>query len=175
MITAGFAPKAFRYDSCYIFNTPPAIPTVTLTNDTLFSSPATTYQWYFNGYQIPGATNSFYVPTQTGNYKVRITDSNGCVLRYSEDTFYDITSSLQPSGESFSFQIFPNPTNGLFHIRHNESDHFTVVIADETGRLLKQEHNISTIDLSAYEQGIYFITLIAQSGEKSTRRVVYLR
>lgn len=172
---SGFTPKAFRYDSCYIFNTPPAIPTVTLANDTLFASTATTYQWYYNGYQIPGATNAYYVPTQTGNYKVRITDINGCVLRYSEDYFFDITSSLQPSGELYSLQIFPNPTTGIFNIRHSENGHFTVMITDETGRVLKIEQSISTLDLSAYEQGIYFITLIAQTGEKSTRRVVYLR
>lgn len=175
IVAAGFTPKAFRYDSCYIFNTPPAIPTVTLSNDTLFSSPATTYQWYYNGYQIAGANDPFYVPTQTGNYKVRITDSNGCVLRYSEDYFYDITSSLQTSGESASFQVFPNPTNGIFNIRHRESDKFTVTITDETGRLLKQEQSAHTMDLSGYEQGIYFVTLIKQSGEKSMRRVVYLR
>ena len=91
-IATGSVPKSFRYDSCYVYNAAPAIPTITQSSDTLYSTPATTYQWYFNGYQIASANSSFYVPTQSGNYLVRITDNNGCVNQYStEFSFTGVT------------------------------------------------------------------------------------
>src|SRR6185436_7973417 len=41
----------------------PPLPVITLSGDTLTSSQAYSYQWYFNGSQIAGATDSFYVAT----------------------------------------------------------------------------------------------------------------
>jgi hypothetical protein len=37
-----------------------------------------TYQWTFNGADIPGANNNTYLANQTGEYSVKIT-SNGCI------------------------------------------------------------------------------------------------
>ena len=39
-------------------------------NDTLYASGSTNYQWYLNGDLIVGANNSFYVPTVSGQYSV---------------------------------------------------------------------------------------------------------
>ncbi|MCS6934843.1 MAG: T9SS type A sorting domain-containing protein [Chitinophagales bacterium] len=51
---------------------------ITVKGDTLTSSPAVSYQWYFNGSPIPGATGQIYIVTQSGYYQVEITDANGC-------------------------------------------------------------------------------------------------
>jgi hypothetical protein len=39
-------------------------------NDTLFASGSTNYQWYLNGDLIVGANQSFYIPTVSGQYSV---------------------------------------------------------------------------------------------------------
>ena len=57
---------------------PPATPTFTQNGDTLTSSPATTYQWFYGNFQISGATDQVYVAQASGNYYVVITDANGC-------------------------------------------------------------------------------------------------
>src|SRR6185436_21008943 len=49
------------------------------------SSTPTTYQWRFNGTNIPGATNSVFTipnvqPSDAGNYAVVVTDSVGPLL-----------------------------------------------------------------------------------------------
>jgi hypothetical protein len=171
----GSVPKAFRYDSCYIFNTPPAIPTVSLINDTLFSSPATTYQWYYNGYQIPGATNAYYVPTQSGNYKVRITDANGCVLRYSADYYQTISTGVAPSPTALDFNVYPNPTSGWVTIEApSVQGDYRIILTDEIGKTLRVHSSTSIIDMSTYKRGIYFITLITQDGTRATRKISYI-
>ena len=54
------------------------VPVISLQSDSLISTAAVTYQWYYNGVLIVGATDGNYVPTQNGDYTVVITDANGC-------------------------------------------------------------------------------------------------
>ena len=172
----GATPKAFRYDSCYVFNLAPAIPVVSNVNDTLYSTQAVTYQWYFNGYQIAGATSQFYVPTQSGNYKVRITDSNGCVLQYSSDFDYTTPSAVNEPYSPLNFNAYPNPTTGLVMIQHNRiNDFFEIMVNDATGKQVMKTENVNYIDLSELEQGIYFITLRTHEGIRETKRISYLK
>ena len=44
----------------------------------LESSTAAGYQWYKNGNLISGATSQIYTASETGDYTVRVTGSNGC-------------------------------------------------------------------------------------------------
>ncbi len=57
-----------------------AAPTANITqsNDTLYSSAGSSYQWYTGGNAINGATDDFYVPSTEDYYTVVITDANGC-------------------------------------------------------------------------------------------------
>jgi hypothetical protein len=56
----------------------PQIPVITRTGNTLFASPAQTYQWFLNGQPIAGATQSTLMPTENGAYSVATVDANGC-------------------------------------------------------------------------------------------------
>lgn len=44
----------------------------------LFCSTPGFYQWFLGGYEITGATGSYYEPTQPGTYTVRVTSGEGC-------------------------------------------------------------------------------------------------
>lgn len=46
----------------------------------LMSTPEAHYQWYLDGQLLPGATNQIVVPTESGNYQVMLTDTNGCSM-----------------------------------------------------------------------------------------------
>jgi len=54
---------------------PLATPTVTATTHTLTSTTGTTYQWYWDGNAISGATAQSYVAIQNGLYSVVVTNS----------------------------------------------------------------------------------------------------
>ena len=57
--------------------------------------PGFTYQWQFNGSDIPGATGSTYYAGATGDYLVVVTDSNGCIGTAQPYTIGTLSVSVQ--------------------------------------------------------------------------------
>lgn len=60
---------------------PAAKPTIIRNYDTLTASLAIGYQWFRNDTLLVGATNRSYKTLLSGNYKVEITDLNGCKMK----------------------------------------------------------------------------------------------
>jgi hypothetical protein len=56
----------------------PLVPTITRIGDTLMCSPALTYQWQYEGVDLPGRTQQRLLIDRPGRYTVVVTDSNGC-------------------------------------------------------------------------------------------------
>ena len=80
-------------------------------NDTLFSLPAVSYQWYeLNTGLIPGATLQYYITNQPGNYFCLITDSIGCIGSSNNLVIAGLEVFQNNEGDGFS--IFPNPSTG---------------------------------------------------------------
>lgn len=172
---SGSVPKAFRYDSCYVYNAAPAIPTVTLSADTLYATAATTYQWYFNGYLVAGANAQYYVATTPGNYKVRITDANGCVYQYSNDYKYTQPAGISTISAKTAFSIFPNPSTGILNVRlANTTDQFEIKVTDQVGKIILNQKNNTEIDLTDHENGVYFIT-ITTAGLSATQKITLIK
>jgi hypothetical protein len=96
-------------DSIYIDFLPIPTPTVSPSGSILVCASSaitlttpvvanTSYQWYFNGVVISGATSSNYLPSQAGNYYVSATSSlNGCVAN-SNTTNLFTTAIISPNG-----------------------------------------------------------------------------
>lgn len=74
-------------------------------NDTLYASGSTNYQWYLNGDLIVGANNSFYVPTVSGQYSVS-TYFGTCE---STELAVNFELSILNAGLS-GISVYPNPT-----------------------------------------------------------------
>ncbi|UPQ80795.1 T9SS type A sorting domain-containing protein [Flavobacterium azooxidireducens] len=60
---------------------------------------------------------------------------------------------------SDNFSISPNPTSGNVNINGIDNLQFSVEIYDLTGKLMVKEKQQSQIDLSAFQNGIYFIKI----------------
>ena len=97
----------------------PAMPVLTFINDTLFSTTGyATYQWYYNGSAITGATNYFHIPSAGGLYTLVVTDNNGC------ETSAVIKIAVTGIDDAFSdehLQVFPNPATNFITISMDES------------------------------------------------------
>lgn len=171
----GSCAHSYRYDSCYVFNTAPTIPVITEGSASLMSTAATTYQWYMNGYLIPGATSQYYTPSQSGIYVVRITDSNGCVYQYSLGYKYAFPSTGIASNEpAIYFNIFPNPSTGTVSIvdAYMSGRNFAITVTDALGKLIVNEQNKNAIDLSNYENGIYYISVKPENAKAINTKII---
>lgn len=116
------------------------------------------YQWYKNDTIIPAANGSSYIAQQTGNYKIRITESNSC-SELSDPYWYSEPNSVnQLLPADPSFKVYPNPFTEDLQIVTKEPTH--IIITDVNGKL---KNHISltkgnhTIQLSEYVDGIYFL------------------
>jgi hypothetical protein len=160
----GAVPKAWRYSACYVNNAAPALPTISESGDTLFASSAVTYQWYMNGNLIVGATNQEYVPAQDGMYLVRITDSIGCIYSYSAGYYYQSSVSISDIASANSFIIYPNPSTSLFNIVMPGVKNYSIDVYDVMGKRVLQGWELSTLDMTNYSDGVYYVVIKTYAG-----------
>lgn len=140
-----------------------AVPVVSITAnvDTLSTIAGASYQWYFNGNPIPGATNQTYVANNSGNYSVEVTFANGCI-GYSPD-YYHSMSGIHEGAFGLS-RLYPNPTKTSITIEflNTIEGDIDVEIRDQAGRIVYNDvhfqNNQLTIDVSALQNGVYYIT-----------------
>lgn len=169
----GTTSQAHRYSQCYINNAAPAIPTITSVGSDLQSSNATTYQWYLNGDLISGATSQNYTPTQSGIYVVRITDSNGCVYRYSPGYAYSVSTGVSET-ETGNVSIYPNPSTGIVDLNFNYQKFkaVNVTVYDMFGKIVNTSENNWRLDLSHLSNGVYTLSISLDNKKPYYQKVV---
>ncbi|MDP4282676.1 MAG: aryl-sulfate sulfotransferase [Bacteroidota bacterium] len=145
-----------------VFNLP-ATPVINESGDTLYSSASTGNQWYLNNVLIPGASNSFYVPAENGNYQVQVTDNNGCISEIS--AVYDLTGlEINNISSGQNVAIYPNPTTGHLKVsfENEPATDYIITVHDLYGKVITRSINSNELDLSSVSCGLYILTL--QSG-----------
>ena len=136
--------------------------------DTLFANPgALSYQWYYNGNIINGATNYFYIALLSGDYNVVATDANGCEV---EAVINDVIAAVGSSNMQ-SIQIYPNPVIDKFIIHKLKVTSEAAVeisIFNVLGKKVVDtffdegnEHG-NEIDVSILPAGLYLLELTSQ-------------
>ncbi len=133
-----------------------------------------TYQWIncLDNSLINGATNQTFGPIANGSYAVITTtstcaDTSACVA-ISNVGIEDLIQS--------SFNVFPNPSNGKFTVENAEGIVIQAIsIRDIQG---KEVQSFSpglksfSIDLTAYDSGLYYLMVVAENGQKLNYRLV---
>ena len=146
------------------------------TGDTLFANPgATSYQWYYNGNAIAGATDYFYVATQSGDFNVVATDENDCEV---EAVINDVIAEIQSVAGNFPLEIFPNPVQDKITIQDSQisvgsnlliSVHNIIgeklIVADQDS--YSAGNHEWTVDCKSLSAGVYILELTTP--EKSFR------
>ncbi len=96
-------PCGAESDPVYVVVNPVTIPVATANGPTTFcdggsvlisSSPSSRYQWFRNGVALANDTNQTYRASQTGSYRVRVTNEHGC----------------EANSNSISVTVSPSPT-----------------------------------------------------------------
>lgn len=152
-----------------VYSTPP-LPTIMQNGYVLTSSPAYAYQWQYNSYDIPGATNQSYTVIQSGLYTVLVMDTSGCASSSSMEVL--ISGIIEPNDESIL--ITPSLSNGSFSIEWLNgltTNKLLVEVTNSLGqKVFASEEHISSstgkkeINLGNVAHGMYFVSVTA--GEK---------
>lgn len=92
--------------------------------------------------------------------------SNECILSDFVTIFYEASSISEISGK---FKIYPNPSNGLFTIKNEDSSEYNISIFNILGKNIYSEEkineNIHNFDISNFKNGIYFLKIIKNNKE----------
>ncbi len=158
---------------------PPQPPIITKSGDTLYSSFLLGNQWFLNDTLLLGDTNSYYVPSQNGNYTVEVTDSNGCS---STSTVYHLNTGIShiPNYSGLSAFIYPNPNDGSFTLHYSLPSYGTFFIKDVTGREV-YSINVSgtertqSIDVSTLAKGIYYWEIVSANGIEGKGKLAIIK
>ncbi|MCX6275320.1 MAG: T9SS type A sorting domain-containing protein [Bacteroidetes bacterium] len=129
-----------NYITVYPF---PAPQGISQSGDTLFANQGSIgYQWYYNGLQIVGATNFYYVAMASGDYNVVCTDENGCEV---EAVIFNVTAGITVAllgGEGID--LYPNPVEDLLTIVNRHPDNYresisSIVIYNMIGEIIMEQ------------------------------------
>jgi PKD repeat protein len=146
--------------------------------DSLFSNQGSvSYQWYYAGVLIPGATNYYYVAPQSGDYNVVCIDANGCEV---EAVINDVIASLTPAlSKGEGVVVFPNPVSESLSVigytLNGSTDEISIynVLGEKMATYqLSGQTNEYKLDVHSIPSGVYW--LVIHSKEK-TMQVKFLK
>lgn len=144
----------------------------------LLSTPAaSSYQWYFNGTAIPGATDQSYIIDQDGSYSVLVETAAGCTI-FSEAL--DVTvSSVEELSNVHGIQLNGNPVNEVLRISFaaEVKENALLQIHDAMGREVHIGQVVSgtqtwSKDIGQLRAGNYILSLRNADGNSSIRFTV---
>lgn len=132
------------------------------------------FQWYdcVNMVIIDGEVSQSFEVTTEGSFAVIL--NNGACIDTSECFEFE-TVDLDFVGTAIGFEVFPNPSNGLFFIKNLENNsRIQIYVYSVQGELLVEdliEANGGKIDLTNLTKGVYLMRL-ANNNETSTKRLI---
>jgi hypothetical protein len=147
----------------------PEKPTISKSNDTLYSSADTGNQWYLEDTLIVGAIGKSYYPMYVGNYSVQVGKDN-CLSEMS-DKFYVDAVSVE-NNENQDDCLIPNPASDFIEIELGDNHTLKgvvesvkiynflgeLVIVSDTPPAPSQGGNLR-IDVSHLSPGVYFVRI----------------
>ncbi|WP_190277281.1 T9SS type A sorting domain-containing protein [Taibaiella lutea] len=141
--------------------------TVTTSSYTLDAgNPGAAYLWN------TGETTQTITVNSSGNYKVRVTNSNGCSASDSINVTFQTTGIGSVSKNANNLIISPNPATDAMTIDISNAMtllHSSITMTDATGRIVRTfaiENKIQACPLTGIAPGMYFLRTIDGSSFK---------
>jgi PKD repeat protein len=153
-----------------VTNPPP--PSINVNGSSLIASSGIDWEWYFNGVLIEGANDQTYIPTENGNYNVRVYISGGCssISGVFPVNFVGIEDAAKNDG----YVLYPNPAEHSINVFIPESN-VSWRLIDPTGKLVQAEVGQNSgwliIPSSDLAGGIYLMQFLNYQGKTVTLKV----
>lgn len=160
-------------DSIEVFPTP-VKPTVTNTNDTLFSPTSYKYYWYDMDDILQPSTKQFFVPDSTNYYYVIVENNYGCLSDPSGLVLWEKPIVIPPGSvnevfQKTAFTIVPNPNNGSFSILNEDLQNNNFQIFNLEGKLVESVLGNKSVNLTL-KRGVYLLK--SENGLKTQKLIV---
>ncbi len=136
--------------------------------------------FYTGNIELPGPLNSLGASMDI--FMARLEDNLSSAFFFKPDIGNDLSgpANEEKAAPSDSFELYPNPTNGVFYLKlpatAGESTAIDVTILDMFGREIlhfgELTQNELKVDLSDQSKGVYYLRL-KQGGQESIRSVIY--
>lgn len=158
--------------------TQPLAPTLNLLGNTIFSSLGGNFKWFRNGILLSGVNDSFLVLTQSGLYNAMRSEA-GCYSDTSNTIHFSSVGIASISENSWN--VYPNPSSGIFNITLSALDNslislrvYTVhgAIVHETEVVADDHKSKIELDLSPLPQGVYLLEMRSGSSQAHQRLVL---
>ncbi len=142
----------------------PEKPTILMLGDRLEATPASRYQWIYEGEEIEGATGRTVIVGRAGRYAVQVFNDFGCAIL--SDPVDVQVAAVDAAAMAAGIAIYPQPTRGQFalELRVHAERAVTVVVRDFLGREVVRLQDRSAgalyrrlVDLRGEPSGVYFI------------------
>jgi hypothetical protein len=123
------------------------------------------YQWYLNGYAIPGANSSSYETPYNGDYILEV--YNGC---YNISETFTLTGGIAENPENLKsdYSFYPNPVDEIaYMIIPSTIMGGMVRCTDLTGKLVFEQiisGDELKLDLGNLKVGMYVVSVVDNSG-----------
>lgn len=114
-------------------------------------------------------------PDQLTYYRLKQIDING------NPTYYDLISVEELGGDALIQRVYPNPANSVlvFTLNSLGKQSYTIQVTDQLGRTVYSETNETdngasehTLDVDAFENGSYLMTVQLEDGRTECTRFV---
>lgn len=86
--------------------------------------------------------------------------------------YYEFTPIVNSKQNAFTFDIYPNPTQGIVQIQSTSTNQIKeVFVYNTTGKRIYYNTKIESINLSEFPNGIYFINVITNNNETIVKKI----
>ncbi|WP_338814126.1 BspA family leucine-rich repeat surface protein [Bernardetia sp. Wsw4-3y2] len=135
--------------------------------------------WFKDGTEVASFANQRTIePTESGNYKAKVTYISGCEFETEEKAFtFDIETGIEEESAKI-FTVYPNPNTGSFKVEFatTTNQKTNLVVVDALGRTIyskeiSRNEKTTTITLPKISAGVYVVQIISQ-GKVYTKQLV---
>ncbi|MFC2131411.1 SBBP repeat-containing protein [Bacteroidota bacterium] len=163
-----------------IISPSPEKPFISQSGKILISSAVDGNQWFLSGDLIEGANSKYYSPPDSGIFTVQVTAENKCKSEMSDPYNFDINPVEDNPDNDNIIEVYPNPVNDFIYIEIKsqiiELVHLQVynllgqVLINSVGNSCNGQ--LTTLDLSALNSGIYILSISFNGKNKNNYRIV---
>lgn len=117
-----------------------------------------TYQWMKGAAIIPGATNPTYTVSENGDYRVIVSNENGCVDTSDVYTITNANSIGELNKIGAQVKIFPNPSDNIINITSPVIVNIQLTTVD--GRTIMEQQKVNSLTIKSLANGVYFLKIM---------------